>query len=984
NEKGNRDPIPVPVVSRVLAGESVTVNIPLDGIDPDGDSVQLLGFPSSPTLGSVTDSGPGYFVYQSSAAAAGTDTFSYQVYDAYGATGDGEVKIAVIPQPKSLQPPDAVPDNLSVRPGRIAQADLLANDSDPQGAPIKVSKKLIDVPKGIDAKIVDGQYLVVKAPNTEQTFSVRYELTNNRGGSAMSYALVKVTAAAPLLPPVASDYAVKTKAIAGKKTADISLFPTSAFNPSGLTDDMKVTFEGPNASSAVNLSAPGKVRVTPGKTRQAIAYRVTNEKDHLSAVAFILVPAAVTDSYADPPIIDPALPTQYVSMNETKTWNLKDILKVPSGRDAWITDKKTVSALQSNGDPIYVDKDTLKFTPVRDYRGPASINFTVTDGASLNDPKGNKANLRLNIVVGDPQFRDTPPEFTSPDTQVEVGEKTTIDLRKSTAQPNPQILQEVTYSDISSDNSKVTPSLNGSELTISTPRNTPKGTTATLKVTLRSDKFTVPGTIQVTVVGSTRPLAVAVTDAVEAQRGDPATVVHPLTNDSNPFQTTGEPLTVVDAQVQNTGEPATISFTKDSVKIVPSPTLKSGVVEVVYTVQDATDDKDRRVNGTITLTVSDVPDQVQKPTRAGNSAVGGDGTATFGWQPPATNGKPITGYHLTVTPSATIPSSCTSAGAVSCTLTGLANGTAYTITVAAENMRGRGAPSVASDPVTPYGTPSAPVVTATVLSKWAPTGVVQASWAAVNAAGGSTTYYWSVTGGQNGTTTGTSTPQITGLAAGTYTFTVYAKNSAATGGKQGANGTASAVIQNQTKPGAVGTPSGSPTNASSYGGNGSIYWTWPAMGGGEDVTTNLKYTWNLTSGQSGTTTNTSVTTSGLPAGTYRLTVTAANNAGSGPPSSASALVTITQPDKPQPPSPSITLSRGADAPGTGYYYHVALNNFTPGTNVTMICYDNGNQRVSQYTFTKPWNFNGDLDCYSGFPSYYVTGGGATSNTVGGW
>lgn len=978
NEKGNRDPIPVPVVARVLAGEPVRVNIPLDGIDPDGDSALLLGFPTNPTLGSVVETGPDYFVYQSSAAGAGTDVFSYQVYDAYGATGDGEVKIAVIPQPSSLQPPTAVPDNLSIRPGRTAQADLLANDSDPQGAKIKVSDKLVDVPKGIDARVVDGQYLVVKAPNTEQSFSVRYELTNNRGGSVMSYVLVKVTPTAPLLPPVASDYAVKTKAIAGKKSADISLFPASAYNPSGLTNDLVLTFEGPNAKSAVALDAPGKVRVTPGKTRQAIAYRVTNEQDKLSAVAFILVPAAVTDAFDDPPLIDPALPTQYVSMNETKSWKLKDILKVPSGRDAWITSEKTVSALQSNGDKIYVDKDTLKFTPVKDYRGPASINFTVTDGASLGDPKGNKANLRLNIVVGDPQFRDTPPEFTTPETQVEVGETTTIDLRKSTAQPNPQILQEVTYSDIGSDNPKITPSLSGSELTITTPRNAPKGTTATLKVTLRWDKFTVPGTIKVTVVGSTRPLAVAVTDALEAKRGDPATVAHPLNNDSNPFQTTGEPLKIVDAQVQNTGEPATISFTSDSVKIAPNATLKSGVIEVVYTIEDGTEDKDRRVNGTITLTVSDVPDQVQKPTRDGNSAIGGDGTATFRWQPPATNGKPITGYSVVVTPGVTVPSSCTSAGAVSCTLTGLTNGTAYTITVAAENMRGRGTASVPSDPITPYGTPGQPVVTATVSSPWAPSGVIQASWAKVNAAGGSTTYYWSVSNGQSGTTSGTTTPQITGLEAGPYTFTVYAKNSAATGGKQGASGTASATIKSQTKPGAPGQPSGNPTNASSYGGNGSISWTWGGVSGGADVTDNLVYHWSLSNGASGTSGgNNSVKTSGLPAGRYWLTVSASNNAGTGASSPTSASVTITQPAK---PNPSVTLTRGAyrtcDGGGDCYLYDVTLSDF-PSSSHTINLYCDG-----LFRSTIPFSGNSyTSQAYCGFDGTYVTVDGVRSNNA---
>jgi hypothetical protein len=965
SEKGNRDPIPVPVVARVLAGESVRVDVPLDGIDPDGDSAQLLGFPSSPSLGSVTESGPDYFIYQSSAAAAGTDVFSYQVYDAYGATGDGEVKIAVIPQPKSLQPPNAVPDNLSIRPGRTAQADLLANDSDPQGAPIKVSEKLVDVPKGIDAKVVDGQFLVVKAPNTEQSFSVRYELTNNRGGSVMSYALIKVTPTAPLLPPVASDYAVKTKSIAGKKSTDISLFPTSAYNPSGVTNDMVLSFEGPNAKSAVALEAPGKVRVTPGKTRQAIAYRVTNEKDKLSAVAFILVPAAVTDAFDDPPIIDPALPTQYVSMNETKSWNLKDILKVPSGRDAWITDPKTVTALQSNGEKIYVDKDTLKFTPAKDYRGPASINFSVTDGASLNDPKGNKANLRLNIVVGDPQFRDTPPEFTTPETQVEVGETTTIDLRKSTAQPNPQILSEVTYSDISSDNPKIKPSLSGSELSITTPRNTPKGTTATLKVTLRWGKFTVPGTIKVTVVGSTRPLAVAVTDPVESKRGDGAIVVHPLTNDSNPFQTTGEPLKVVDAQVQNSGEPATISFTSNSVTITPSPTLKSGVVEVVYTIEDGTEDKDRRVNGTITLTVSDVPDQVQKPTREPDSSVGDDGKATFRFSAPATNGKPITSYELRTSPSVGSLPTCTAGAA--CTLTGLTNGTAYTLSVRAVNARGAGDWSTYSDPITPYGTPGTPAPKLSSQSKWAPATLTW-TWPAVAGTGGTTKYTWKASNGATGSGVDMTSATISGVGAGNYTVTVTATNS---GGKSGAGGTSSSTtVSNQpvpTAPRSVSTPGGA-TGATT------LSWTWtaPANATADAAGDGISYVWSVNGGANHTTTGTSASLAvGNSDADYKLTVYAKNSGGNGP-SATSGNTHITKKA-----NPTVNLTRGAyrtcEGGGDCYLYDVTLSDFGGGThNITLDCQgDFGTYSFTgnSYTSTR----------YCGFDNTYVTVDGVKSN-----
>ena len=239
----------------------------------------MLGFPRNPTLGSVVESGTDYFIYEASDSVSGTDQFSYQVYDAFGATGEAQIKIAVIPEPTELQPPSAVPDSVSIRPERIAQVDLLANDSDPQGAPIKVSETLVDVPEGIEAEVVKGQYLVITAPDTEQSFSLRYELTNDRGGKVMSYVLVQITPDAPLLPPSADDVPIEEKDIAGERSITIDVFDGYAFNPAGRTEDLVVSVEGPNAGAAEVLERNGQIEVTPGETRQAIAYRVTNEED---------------------------------------------------------------------------------------------------------------------------------------------------------------------------------------------------------------------------------------------------------------------------------------------------------------------------------------------------------------------------------------------------------------------------------------------------------------------------------------------------------------------------------------------------------------------------------------------------------------------------------------------------------------------------------------------------------------------------------
>jgi len=932
DEDANRDPVPDPLIGRVLAGGSIRIDIPLQGIDPDGDSTQLLNFPRPAVLGQVIESGNDYFIYQSSEGAIGTDEFSYQVYDAFGATGEATIKIAVIPQPNELQPPSAVPDSVSIRPGRIAQVDLLANDSDPQGAPIKVSEDLVDVPEGIDAKVVKGQYLVVTAPDEVQSFSLRYELTNDRGGKVMSYVLVQVTPDAPLLPPSADDLPILVKDIAGKENITVDIFDGYAFNPAGETEDLVVTLEGPNAGSAELADRNGEIIVTPGDTRQAIAYRVTNEEDQLSAMAFLVVPAAVTDAFDDPPRIDPDLPPQYVSMNESREWNLADILDIPSGRDGHIYDKSSVSNVQSNGVSSYVDEDTVVFQGAQDYRGPASVTFTVSDGDSKNDPKGNVATLTLPIIVGDPDFKDTPPEFTTPNVQVEVGETTTIDLRGSTGHPNPQILQEVTYSDIAPSNAALSAQLNGSQLALSVPRDTPKGTTYTVGVTLRWDKFTVPGTINVTVVGSTRPLPVAVTDVVETKRPVGTFTIDPLVNDSNPYQTTGEPLKIVDAQITNSGSVGNVSFTGTQIKVTPNSTPQYMVIEIAYTIEDATKDADRRVNGTIQFTVTDVPAQVQKP---GVPSQGDEGAVAITFTAPGSNGKDISGYDVQVKSGASVVKTVTSCQPPGCTIDGLTNGTNYTFAVRANNENGAGPFSVDSNGVIPYGTPETPAVAMVVDDPWGPGGVLHATWNNVNPNGGTVTYQWRINGGGWNATGATQTGQQTGLAAGSYTVQVQAINS---GGKTSAVGSSTAgVITNQGKP-ATPTITGKSPADGTYSPS-TVSWSWGAVtanpGGSANLTYEVRYNGG---GWSGVGTDTSYSIGSRGTGTHTLEVRAVNKSGAGDPSGGSTVVLATRPD---PPVAQLCRYPGQSTDVSGWdRYGVRWSGQSGGSHVAVLPFSN--------------------------------------------
>ena len=94
------------------------------------------------------------------------------------------------------------------------------------------------------------------------------------------------------------------------------------------------------------------------------------------------------------------------------------------------------------------------------------------------------------------------------------------------------------------------------------------------------------------------------------------------------------------------------------------------------------------------------------------TAVAGDASSVVYWTASAPNGGTmLTGYRATASPGGQM---CTTTGATSCTVSGLANGFSYTFTVVARNAMGDGPVSTPSLPVVPTAPPANALVVPTV------------------------------------------------------------------------------------------------------------------------------------------------------------------------------------------------------------------------------------------------------------------------------
>lgn len=687
----NLPPAPKNVQGRVIAGGQTKIQIPLDGIDPDGDSVRLAGIDIPPSLGTAV-AGNGFILYTAAGNAAGTDTFTYKVKDRAGAEAIGTVEVGIAPEDSNNRPPKAADDFITLRPGRAVALDVALNDSDPDGDKLFVVKDGFSGPEEMKPSVTELGRVLLTSPAAAGIATMGYTISDPAGATATANIRMTVLPDAPLRAPIARDDEVTVQEALGKNTVNVPVLKNDE-DPDGVAENLGVSLTLPNPNVSVN--ADGTLRIALTAVPQMVPYTVTDQ-DKLQSTAIVWVPGLD----AQYPVLTK---NEVIKVNagETAVAALGDYVKVRDGRTPRITQVDKIKMLGAVGtDMVTPDGAGLRYASKLDFYGPGSITFEVTDGTGPDDPEGLKSTLTIMTEVAPAPAKNLPPKLQGTALEVAQLESGTTDLALLASDPEKDPL---TFSLAGDNPAGLKIKLDASILTVDAGKEAALGSTHTIGISV-TDGHNPPATAVVTVnvTSSTKPKAVANDDSVPDAHAGRLETVPVLDNDVNPFPDT--PLDIVDVKM-TTGAPGTQVAVAGSNITVQAPEDFTGNVVVAYTVADKTNDKARWVDGRITMNVKGKPAVPSVPLVQEVKSK----TVLLKWTTPVDNGSPLTGYTVKRSDGGT--QECPTN---TCSITGLSNAKPYTFTVSAKNAVGDSAFSKASATATPDTQPDKPAAPAVV------------------------------------------------------------------------------------------------------------------------------------------------------------------------------------------------------------------------------------------------------------------------------
>jgi len=616
-------PTPQAVEVRAVSGDSVTIPIPLYGVDPDGDSVTVTGITSAPHLGRVTAITPTSITYQSFPAAdnTGTDEFGYQVQDRYGLVGQAQIRVGLTPPgPFPLSVP--LDDTVTARPGAAVTVmpksnDLIATGDDPQVVPLGT------LPTGV-ALGKDGSTFTATAPAAgADPVHFSYILRGTGGDSTPAQVSVR-SQDGYLNPPIVYDTTATVSGGVGEASPLVN-----AWDIDGPASAITLVAVG-----AGTIGADGAVTGIPLADHVQLVWYEARDGDGATSAGVIFVPA----SGGGAPQARVGVGQIQMSQDSTLAIQLSDYAFSPRGRDVHLTVSSSLSAAPAAGLSVQASSTTsLTLTSKAGYTGPASISLQVSDATGAADQQALTAFITIPVQIG-----PTTPVLRCPDTPVSVvqgGAPVQLDIAAlcHVWTPDGATSTALSYTAAWTKPLAQVSATNGRQVSLVAAGSARPGATGVLSIGVQ-DAATAPQQLLVTVVAAGPPrLSVPNLSGVAQGRTVTQTV-----SMWSPLRDAAVTVT----RVVQTGGPACAIGTPHGAQFTLTPSsATAGTMTFTVTASDLAGSAGaaRAVRATFTMTVYARPDPPSPPT-AGPALHTNAVTLTYA--PGAANGAPIDAYQV--------------------------------------------------------------------------------------------------------------------------------------------------------------------------------------------------------------------------------------------------------------------------------------------------------------------------------------------------
>ena len=401
---------------QVNEDESLTVNVLDNDFDPEGLALIIDSILLPPFNGTLTQDDAGNFTYVPRLNFHGSDSASYRVIDAEGATAEATVFFEVLSVNDN---PIAVDDTYGVDVNGNIVADntnLLNNDSDIDGDDLTVSTTPVAPAQfGTVSINADGSFSYQSSGVLTENDQFVYQVTDGQGGTAT--ATVTILPNGNVLPPIAlnDDYIVNEDNTLVITSVNLGVLANDS-DPNDLPFELQETLLIQPQHGQLNLALDGTFTYIPNSNFFGVdqfQYQIRNSAD-LVAQAFVTIKVNPT---ADIPVaLDDNYQTQEdIQLNVDSSNGL--LINDVNFDDSNLTVNTTPVSAPQNGSLVLAADGGFSYLPNTDFNGVDSFTYQVISGTGLT----NTANVNISVIpLNDAPVAVNDIATTNEDTQITV------------------------------------------------------------------------------------------------------------------------------------------------------------------------------------------------------------------------------------------------------------------------------------------------------------------------------------------------------------------------------------------------------------------------------------------------------------------------------------------------------------------------------------------------------------------------------------